>query len=324
MTMTCHRTNVTKKIILAFGTLVMTLLPMSNYAATSVNPSPSTPPTTAVSTSATNHQSQSASQQAAPATNSALSQQPTTGTQISAASQPITPSNTIAANQASPQPATATTTVTKNGDDDNKPSANRLVATNAPLNQPNMKTEAVMSWAEEAVKAVYSYDFRNYKKQIQDTQKYFTNSGWKAFTEALNKSNNLQIVENKKLVASAVTTKPTLIEEGVKKGRYTWKVQMPITASYENESKLIKQNLIVTLLIARTNTPEGVGISHFIAQIVPQNQQPPTGQPGSLPSSPTNGNSPSADTPKAVDTNNKSLSSTPADNNVSGSAVPAH
>lgn len=191
-------------------------------------------------------------------------------------------------------------------------------AANIPLNQPNMKTDDVMKWAQTAVKAVYSYDFKNYKQQIQDTQTYFTDTGWKAFNDALAKSNNLKIVESKKLVASAVTNKPTLIEEGVKNGRYTWKLQMPIVASYENESKLIKQNLIITLLVSRTNSPPGVGISHFIAQIVPQNQQPPLTAP--QPVNPTDSTTtteskpPVADTPGATDTNNHPMNPTTTNN----------
>lgn len=148
-----------------------------------------------------------------------------------------------------------------------------------PLNQPNMRSEALINFVAEAVKAVYSYDFKNYKKQIQSTQPYFTEAGWRAFYDALTKSNNLKIVEDKKLVASATVGKPTILEEGVKKGRYTWKVQLPVYVTYENESKLIKQNLNVTLLLARANTPSGVGISHFIAQIVPQTPQPPANSP---------------------------------------------
>jgi hypothetical protein len=172
------------------------------------------------------------------------------------------------------------------------------------LDQPNLKSDAVLTWASEAAKSVYSYDFKNNKKQIQIDQQYFTPAGWRAFMEALNKSNNLKIVGEKKLVASATPNgNPTVLEEGVKNGHYVWKIVVPLLATYENESKLIKQNLLVTMLITRTNTPKGIGISHFIAEVVPSNQlsqligpqpvmQPTTNQPTVNP--PTN---PSAITP---------------------------
>lgn len=144
----------------------------------------------------------------------------------------------------------------------------------APIDKPNMKDDALINWATEAAKSVYSYDFKNYPQQIKMDQIYFTDAGWKAFMEALNKSNNLKVVEDKKLVASATPNgKVTIIEQGSKNGVYTWKVQLPMTTTYESESKLIKQNLIITLLISRTKTPTGVGISHFIAEVAPQTAQ---------------------------------------------------
>jgi Type-IV b secretion system, inner-membrane complex component len=155
------------------------------------------------------------------------------------------------------------------------------------LDQPNLKSDAVLTWASEAAKSVYSYDFKNHKKQIQIDQQYFTPAGWRAFMEALNKSNNLKIVGEKKLVASATANgNPAILEEGAKNGRYVWKVVVPLLATYENESKSIKQNLQMTMLITRTNTPTGIGISHFVAEVVPSNQlsqltapQPTTNQP---------------------------------------------
>ena len=139
-----------------------------------------------------------------------------------------------------------------------------------PINRPNMTNSAVIAFATEAAKSTYSYDFRNYNKQVQMNQQYFTPSGWKAFIAALNKSNNLKVVESKKLVASAVPTgKGSVLKEGVKDGVYTWKIQLPLLATYESESKLIKQNLIVTMLVSRANTPTGIAISHFVAEVLP-------------------------------------------------------
>lgn len=151
----------------------------------------------------------------------------------------------------------------------------QVTANATEMDQANMSDSDVLKWASDAAQLAYTYDFKNYPKQLQVLQDYFTPAGWKAFSNALNKSNNLSVVQSRKLVASANPTgKATLLKEGVKDGIYTWKIQIPMLATYESETRLIKQNLIVTLLVTRANTPKGVGISHFVAVVVPANNPP--------------------------------------------------
>lgn len=160
---------------------------------------------------------------------------------------------------------------------------------NLPLNLANMSDAAIINWASNAVKDAYSYDFKNYHRQIQEIQKNFTPQGWTAFMTALNKSNNLNVVQNRKLVASGTLTgKPVILQKGIKNGVYTWKLQVPMLATYESESRLIKQNLEVTLLVTRDNSQSGIGISHFVAVIVPSSQ--PITTPPAITSTPSTTN----------------------------------
>src|SRR5262245_17669777 len=48
----------------------------------------------------------------------------------------------------------------------------RATVANAPLTQPNMSDTAVLNWASDAAKSAYSYDFKNYKQQMQALQPY--------------------------------------------------------------------------------------------------------------------------------------------------------
>jgi intracellular multiplication protein IcmL len=139
------------------------------------------------------------------------------------------------------------------------------------LDQPNMTDQALIKWATNAARLAYSYDFKNYQEQLQLNQQNFTSAGWKAFMSALNKSNNLQEVQNKKLVAFATSSgQATIVKKGVTNGIYTWEIVIPMLATYENESRILKQNLTITMLIDRTtDTNSGVGISHFVAALVP-------------------------------------------------------
>lgn len=181
---------------------------------------------------------------------------------------PSTDSDSSVTQTTAPIQSTATTVVTQ------PPAVTTTISGDkTPLNQPNMSDTAVLNWATEATKSAYSYDFKNYAKQIQENKQYFTAPGWAAFMAALDKSNNLKVVENKKLVASAATAgKPVILKKGVRNGIYTWKIQIPLLATYESESKLIKQNLTVNLMVLRNNSVAGVGISHFVAVVVPGTQ----------------------------------------------------
>jgi intracellular multiplication protein IcmL len=190
---------------------------------------------------------------------------------------PTTTSTSTTSTTATTAPGTVTTTTTTPA-----PAAPTIInknegaSPNAPANQANMSDNDVLNWASTAAQQAYTYDFKNYQKQLQMLQDQFTPEGWKAFMAALKQSNNLNVVQTRKLVASATPTgKATIVKEGVINNLYTWKIQLPMQAVYESESRLIKQNLIVTMLVTRsTSNPKGVGITHFVAVVVPANQPP--------------------------------------------------
>lgn len=138
------------------------------------------------------------------------------------------------------------------------------------LDQPNLAKSVVLQWANQAAVAAYTYNFVNYRKALQDTSKYFTPAGWNQFVNALQASNNLQAVQAKKLVVSAVATgAPIILQEGVLLGRYAWKIQMPLLVTYQSASTQVQQSLLITMLVTRVptlNDPEGIGIDQFVAQ----------------------------------------------------------
>lgn len=144
-------------------------------------------------------------------------------------------------------------------------------ASKVPISQPNMDTNSVLVWANTAVIAANSYDFINYRKQLQDASTFFTPKGWKSYIAAFKKSNNLSIVIKNKLVVSAVATgAPVLLTSGLISGVFTWKVQMPILITYTSASAKIDKHVIATLLIVRTKpyiTKNGLGIAQFIVQV---------------------------------------------------------
>jgi intracellular multiplication protein IcmL len=137
-----------------------------------------------------------------------------------------------------------------------------------PLNEPNQSDSAVLQWANQAAIASFTYNFVNYRSELQAASGFFTYTGWTQFLNALQGSNNLEAVKAKKLIVSAVATRaPIILQKGILNGRYSWRVQMPILVTYQSASEFSQQNNVVTMLITRIstlNSPRGIGISQFV------------------------------------------------------------
>lgn len=151
-----------------------------------------------------------------------------------------------------------------------------------PVNVENMTVEQVEAWAVEAVEAAYSYDYINYRSQLQNAQKYFTNYGWSKYMEALIASNNLIAVTERKMVGIAEVVGPLkIVAQGILGGAYAFKFQMPVLVTYsyppfDGKSKFANA-LQVTVIVQRQpvlQSYKGLGIVQLIGAIVTGNNQP--------------------------------------------------
>ncbi len=136
------------------------------------------------------------------------------------------------------------------------------------LNEPNQSDSAVLQWANQAAIAAFTYNFVNYRTELQAASGFFTADGWTQFLNALQESNNLDAVKAKKLVVSSVATRaPIILQKGILNGSYSWRVQMPVLVTYQSASEFSQQNNVVTMLITRVstlNSPRGIGIAQFV------------------------------------------------------------
>lgn len=138
-----------------------------------------------------------------------------------------------------------------------------------PLDEPNQSDSAILQWANYAAIASFSYNFVNYREELQAASGFFTADGWDSFLAALERSNMLKGVVAKKLIVSAVATRaPVILKKGqISGGPYAWRVQMPILVTYQSSAVITQENYVVTMLITRVstlNSPRGIGISQFI------------------------------------------------------------
>ena len=138
------------------------------------------------------------------------------------------------------------------------------------LNEPNLSTPALMSWSAQAATEVMTFGFNDYRRRLQEASRNFTRTGWASFTNALDKSRILEMVQqNQQVVTAAPRSAPVLISEGMSNGRYQWQVEIPMVITYQAGSQTRADNLIVTLMIVRVSkleSPNGVGIEQWVAQ----------------------------------------------------------
>ncbi len=138
------------------------------------------------------------------------------------------------------------------------------------LSEPVVTDQYILQWASLATRAALNLDFVNYDKQLKSASIYFTDSGWGAFTKALDKSGLLTAVQAKKLMMSAVVPNaPIITFTGIAHGRYMWRISMPVLVTYGSASDQRQKKMTATIVVSRVpvlDTPEGIQIIDFEAK----------------------------------------------------------
>ncbi len=144
-----------------------------------------------------------------------------------------------------------------------------------PLNRPNMSFGEVSTWTVNAVQAAYSYDFMNYRSQLQNAQKYFTDYGWRQYMKGLQSSGNLLALNDHKMIVIAkAVAPPRLLIQGILGGHYAWKFEIPVLVNYYeppyDDKTKFSNALLVTVVVERQKLLEsdhGLGIVQIIAAL---------------------------------------------------------
>lgn len=149
-----------------------------------------------------------------------------------------------------------------------------------PLNQASMDEAsvkmmegAVRQWAFDAGKKLFTYDYRNYSEQISEAQSFFTVRGWNSYLASFEKSNNLNAVQDMRMIVSfSPKGAPVITNQGVseKEGRYSWKVEFPSEIQYVahsgNKAGFTQTGVLhmVFIRVSTVDSPKGIGIDQII------------------------------------------------------------
>ena len=139
-----------------------------------------------------------------------------------------------------------------------------------PLNEPNLSSPALMSWTAQAATEVMTFGFNDYRRRLQEASRNFTRRGWESFTQALQRSRIIEMVEaSQQVVTAAPQGAPIIVSEGLSAGRYQWQIQVPLVLTYQSGARTRSDKLLVTLVVVRMprlESPNGIGIEQWIAQ----------------------------------------------------------
>ncbi len=143
----------------------------------------------------------------------------------------------------------------------------------APLSTRNMSNNQLFEWATQAALASYTYDFVNYRTELQNAKLFYTAQGHASLLNAISASRNLEAVKSKKMTTSArITGNPTLSAPvRLDNGRFVWEVEFPMEVLYTNgriQDQII-QKIIVNLTITRVpvwESSKGIAIKSIVVR----------------------------------------------------------
>ena len=138
-----------------------------------------------------------------------------------------------------------------------------------PLDQPVLTQEGLLTWASDTITGAMSLNFLEWREKLESIRKNFDDEAFKSFLASLQSSGILDMIREKRLSASAITTRaPVIIASGLVGGKASWRIEFPLIVSYESSQGVEStQRLMATVLVCRASTaktPFGVVIQQVV------------------------------------------------------------
>lgn len=135
------------------------------------------------------------------------------------------------------------------------------------FDEPNLLPDTILRWATQAATVSYTFDFYNYKQQLEHARPFFTPAGWDQYLISANKLITT-IVKNALIVNGVVSGTPVISNQGPIPGQgFVWRVQIPFIVTYQSANTQSQRRYFVILTLIRVPTninPQGIGIDQFV------------------------------------------------------------
>ncbi|WP_163057761.1 DotI/IcmL family type IV secretion protein [Acidithiobacillus ferrooxidans] len=135
-----------------------------------------------------------------------------------------------------------------------------------PYNKPFDSDAAVISWTEQAVTGIFSFDALNYSRRMASAQKDFTHAGFVTFLRQFKRNGLYDDMMARKLMISAVQSGTAImrLHGPTPQGIYAWQVQIPIHFRLENSNGLSDKKYLAAVIVQRVanwKNPRAIAIS---------------------------------------------------------------
>lgn len=139
----------------------------------------------------------------------------------------------------------------------------------AALSEPHIPNAGLSNWVAQTVVSTLSLNFRNWQDQLGQVRAAYDPEAFKSLLVAMRSNGILNLIEEKRLVCSAVVQDaPVIHASGMQRGSYMWRLKMPVLVSYESSRGIeYRQNLVADILVQRVSTleyPVGINIRQII------------------------------------------------------------
>lgn len=125
------------------------------------------------------------------------------------------------------------------------------------LDRPYLTESQVLGFAAECIYKSYSLDFARWRRQMTEARECYTSDGYDGYQKAIEKSGNLDRMQQDRLVATPFGTGPAVIAaQGARSGVYSWTVQQPVSVIWEASGKKLEQKGIAEIVLVRVPTTE--------------------------------------------------------------------
>ncbi len=130
------------------------------------------------------------------------------------------------------------------------------------LDESNLTSQAVLSWAATSVTEVMTFGFGDIDQQLWIQRSRFTPEGWLGFLKAIINQGLRESFKSQQLVLTTVPSDvPVIVAEGPnEEDRYQWIVEVPIVMTYTTNNNVTdRSRSVVSLTIVRVPSKESIG-----------------------------------------------------------------
>ncbi|MDD9982727.1 MAG: DotI/IcmL/TraM family protein [Gammaproteobacteria bacterium] len=139
-----------------------------------------------------------------------------------------------------------------------------------PLDAPVMTQAALRSWVVTALTEAFTLGYHDYRLRLGQVREYFTDDGYRGFTEQLDVSLLLErVIEHRQVTAAVAAGAPVITRRTTWQGRAMWTLETPLLITFYAGNRQEKQELLVSTLVMRVQReerPAGIGIQQIIAE----------------------------------------------------------